>query len=122
MEGVWPHGRQDTEATAQDQEAQAGVETTHEERVVARERKRPWAGSPGHRFRRRELALAEGGKLILHTDGSISQVTGEGATVTKWVATDPEWPRYAIRFGVLPQPSTTTPPDSRGKRSGSPGT
>jgi hypothetical protein len=87
---------------------------------VANERRRPRAGSPGHGFRRRELALAEG-KLILDTDGSISQVNGEGATVGQWAATDPEWPRYAIRFGVLPQPSTSTPPDMRVRGSRRPG-
>jgi hypothetical protein len=71
------------------------------------------AGSAGRRFRRHELELAEGGKLVLHTDGSISQVDGQGQDVAKWAVDDPDWPRHAIRFGLLPQPSTTTPPDAR---------
>ena len=70
------------------------------------------AVSPGHRFKRRELEL-DGGKLILHTEGSISQVDGQGEVVGKWGMDDPEWSRHAIRFGLLPQPSTQTPPDAR---------
>ena len=67
------------------------------------------------------LALADGGKLVLHTDGSIAQLDGQGETVAKWAADDPEWPRHAIRFGLIPQPSTTTPPDSRVRGSKPPG-
>ena len=70
-------------------------------------------GSQGRRFRRRELDLAEGGKLVLHTDGSISQIDGQGEVVKKWASDDPEWPRHAIRFGLLLQPATHTPPDTR---------
>jgi hypothetical protein len=80
---------------------------------VAREvrQKRPTA--PGHRFKRREIELVEGGKLVLHTDGSIGQVDGEGVVKHTWAADDPEWARHAMRFGLLPQPSTVVPPDSR---------
>ena len=69
--------------------------------------------SHGRRFKSRELELAEGGKLVLHTDGSIAQVDGQGEVVAKWATDDAEWPRHAIRFGLLPQAGTITPPDSR---------
>ena len=70
-------------------------------------------GAQGRRFRRRELELAEGGKLVLHTDGSIHQLGDQGETKQTWAPGDPEWARHAIRFGLLPQPSTTVPPDAR---------
>jgi hypothetical protein len=107
------HGRQDTQATAEDQEAQAGNEASYEERVVAPDRKGTKAGSRGHAFRRRELDLPDGGKLILHPDGSIAQLDGAGAAVAGWTTADAEWAGHAIRFGVLPQPATVTPPGSR---------
>jgi hypothetical protein len=80
---------------------------------VAREERHKRAATPGHRFKRRELTLAEGGKLVLNPNGSIGLVDGEGAVTQTWAAGDPEWPRHAIRFGLLPQPSTTVPPDTR---------
>jgi hypothetical protein len=80
---------------------------------VTHDRKRAGAGSTGHAFRRRELALPDGGKLILHPDGAISEVDGAGATVAGWATGDAEWARHAIRFGVLPQAPTIAPPDSR---------
>lgn len=107
------HGRQDTKATTEDQEAEAAVSAADQGRVVASEPKRTRAVSPGHRFKRREIDLVEGGKLALHTDGSISQIDGQGEVVKKWVSDDPEWPRHAIRFGLLLQPATHTPPDTR---------
>jgi hypothetical protein len=80
---------------------------------VAPTGKRARAVSPGHRFKRREIDLAEDSKLVLHTDGSISQVDAQGEVVHKWLTDDPEWARHAIRFGLLAQPNTQTPPDSR---------
>ncbi len=71
--------------------------------------------SQGRRFKRREVELAEGGKLVLHTDGSIGQLDSQGEAVQAWAMGDPDWPRHAIRFGLLPQPSTTVPPDARVK-------
>jgi len=53
--------------------------------------------------------------LVLHPDGSISQVDGKGEALGNWATDDSEWPRHAIRFGLLPQPSTTVPPDVRVK-------
>ena len=52
-------------------------------------------------FRRHEVALEEG-KLVLDRDGSISRVAADGSVTSTWQADDPEWPRYAIRFGLRP--------------------
>ncbi len=70
-------------------------------------RSRPSAA--GRRFKRRELSLAEGGKLILRGDGSILQTDAAGETTGTWVAGDPDWARYAIRFGLQPQALTVAP-------------
>ena len=85
------------------------------------DRKRDRAVAPGRRHKTREIDLAEGGKLVLHPDGSISQADGQGEIVKTWPADDPEWPRHALRFGLVPQPSTTTPPDTRERGSRPPG-
>jgi len=57
----------------------------------------PRAGS----FRRHEVALDDG-KLVLDRDGSISRIAADGSVTATWQADDPEWPRYAIRFGLRP--------------------
>jgi hypothetical protein len=72
--------------------------------------------SGGRRFRRRVIELAEGGKLILDADGSISQLNSAGEAVARWASDDVEWPRHAIRFGLLPQDRTTPPADDRERR------
>ena len=61
------------------------------------------------RFRRRTLALAEGGMLVLNGDGSIDQIDAAGAIGHSWNAADPEWPRMALRFGLHPEGETTAP-------------
>lgn len=63
----------------------------------------------GRRYKRREIGLTEGGKLILDPDGSIRQVDGEGATKEAWSPGDAEWARHAIRFGLRPQSLTVAP-------------
>ena len=80
---------------------------------MAREERQKRPTVPGHRFKRRELILGEGGKLVLHANGSIGQVDGEGVLKQTWAPDDPEWARHAIRFGLLPQPGTVVPPDAR---------
>jgi hypothetical protein len=67
----------------------------------------------GGRFRRHELGLADGGRLILHTDGSIDHVDEHGSTAKSWTPDDPEWPGQAIRFGLRPQAPTITPQGRR---------
>jgi hypothetical protein len=69
----------------------------------------PAAVSHGRRFKRRELDLGEGAKLVLGADGSISQVDAAGASTHTWVPADPEWASHAIRFGLFPQDATVAP-------------
>ena len=69
----------------------------------------------GHHYRRREIELAEGGKLVLDPDGSIRQVDAEGVAREAWSPGEPEWARHAIRFGLRPQ-SQTVAPNSRRAR------
>ena len=69
----------------------------------------PGAVSHGRRFKRRELDLGEGAKLVLGADGSISQVDAAGASTHTWVPADPEWASHAIRFGLFPQDATVAP-------------
>jgi hypothetical protein len=72
-------------------------------------------GGHGHRYRRREIELTEGGKLVLDSDGSIRQVDAEGVAREAWSPGEPEWARHAIRFGLRPQ-SQTVAPNSRRAR------
>ena len=69
--------------------------------------------APGRRFRRHQLNLAEGGKLVLHGDGSITQIDAAGETTRRWAIEDPDWARYAIRFGLQAQPETEVPESRR---------
>jgi hypothetical protein len=62
-----------------------------------------------HRFRRREIALASGGKLLLKPDGSIVEFDSEGAESATWLRADPAWADHAIRFGLKPQSETVVP-------------
>jgi hypothetical protein len=65
------------------------------------------------RFRRHQIELAEGGKLVLRGDGSITQLDAAGEAVQQWAIADPEWARHAIRFGLQPQPQTVVPESRR---------
>lgn len=63
----------------------------------------------GRRYRRHELALADGGRLVLGGDGTIVHVGADGATTRSWAPDDPEWPDQALRFGLRPQVPTVAP-------------
>lgn len=63
----------------------------------------------GRRYKRHELELADGGKLILGVDGTIARLDDQGSTTQSWLPDDPAWPDQAIRFGVHPQAPTVTP-------------
>ena len=63
----------------------------------------PGAAAHGRRFKPRELELADGGKLVLTADGSISQVDAAGTPTQAWEPADPDWASHAIRFGLFPQ-------------------
>jgi hypothetical protein len=66
-----------------------------------------------HSFKRRELSGADGGKLVLSSDGSIAQIDAAGATTKTWTTDDPDWAGMALRFGVQPQTETTVPDGRR---------
>lgn len=76
--------------------------------LVRRESSRT-ATPRGRRFRRHELELADGGRLVLDTDGSIVRTDALGTRTHAWTPDDPEWPDQAIRFGLHPQASTVAP-------------
>jgi hypothetical protein len=80
---------------------------------VAPNKTRSQPTAAGRRFRRHQLDLAEGGKLVLHGDGSITQTDAAGETTRRWAIGDPDWARYAIRFGLQPQPETVVPESRR---------
>ena len=61
------------------------------------------------RYRRRELALADGARLVLAADGTLTRFDAEGTLEHTWAPDDPEWPRLAIRFGLRSQPRTIPP-------------
>ena len=69
----------------------------------------PSTAAHGRRYKRRELQLAEGGTLVLGTDGSIAQHDTEGTLAHTWAPDDPEWARHAIRFVLYPQDATVAP-------------
>jgi len=64
---------------------------------------------PRRRHKRRELELADGGKLVLNVDGSIHHLDAHGNTTRTWTLNDPEWPHEAIRFGLRSQAATVAP-------------
>jgi hypothetical protein len=75
----------------------------------------PTASRGGRRYRHRELKLADGGRLVLRTDGTIARFDDAGTRTDSWTTGDPDWPGHAIRFGLYPEP-TTVAPNSSGVR------
>jgi hypothetical protein len=67
----------------------------------------------GHRYRRHELELADGGRLVLGVDGTIDQLDSQGSKTHSWLPDDPEWPDHAIRFGLHPEAPTVMPQGRR---------
>jgi hypothetical protein len=63
------------------------------------------------RYKHRELALADGDKLVLAADGSISRIAPDGTTRQALAPDDLEWPGQAIRFGIRAQATTPNPHD-----------
>jgi hypothetical protein len=63
----------------------------------------------GPRYKRHELDLADGGRLVLGVDGTIDHHDADGARTQSWTPGDPEWPDKAIRFGIRPQADTVAP-------------
>ena len=67
----------------------------------------------GRRYKRHELELADGGRLVLGVDGRIDHLDALGSTTGSWLPDDAGWPDQAIRFGLRPQAPTVTPPGRR---------
>jgi hypothetical protein len=79
------------------------------------------AGTHGRRYRRGEVTLSGGGRLLLEADGTIRRIDAEGSTVRSWTPSDPDWPNQAIRFGLRPEPTTVAPHGQRIPNTGLPG-
>ena len=62
-----------------------------------------------HRYRPRQIALADGGTLLLRADGTIEHQDATGATTETLAPTDPAWPGRAIRFGLHEEHPTVKP-------------
>jgi hypothetical protein len=67
------------------------------------------------RYRRHELALADGGRLVLRGDGTIELRGADGVATQAWAPDDGGWPDQAIRFGLRPETRTVRPDGHRGK-------
>jgi hypothetical protein len=67
-------------------------------------------------YKRRELATAEGGTIVLRTDGTIDLLAADLTIVQSWNPADPEWGAHAFRFGIRVQERTIAP---RGPDTGS---
>lgn len=67
------------------------------------------AHAPRRRYRRHELELADGGRLVLGSDGTIAHHAADGTTTRSWAPDDLEWPDQALRFGLRPQAPTVAP-------------
>ncbi len=78
-------------------------------------------GGRGRRYRRHEVSVSTGGKLVLEVDGTIRHLDVEGSTVRSWSPSDPDWPSQAIRFGLRPEPTTVAPHGQRVPNTGLPG-
>ena len=122
------HGRQDTQEAA---EAQAAEEAEGTRRIAGPGTEAAMGDEPtqpaatpvhhGRRYRRRELALTDGGRLVLRTDGTIEHRDAEGAVAQAWPPDDPGWPDRAIRFGLRPQAPTVRPEGFSGRSPDRPG-
>lgn len=71
---------------------------------------------PSRHYRRRELATADGGTLVLRTDGTIDLLAADRTVVQSWTPDDAEWGAHAFRFGIRVQERTIAP---RGPDTGS---
>lgn len=61
------------------------------------------------RFRRRELSMPDGSRLLLDADGVISHVDQAGGGEQSWTPDDPDWVRHALRFGLRVAAPTVAP-------------
>jgi len=72
-------------------------------------------------YKRRELATADGGRLVLRTDGTIELLAADRTVVQSWSREDDEWSVHAFRFGIRVQERTIAPrgPDTGSAKPGS---
>jgi hypothetical protein len=73
-------------------------------------------GRASRRFKRREIAQADGTLLVMNADGSIELRAVDGTVARTWSPDDPEWSLHAFRFGIRTQARTVAP---RGPDTGS---
>jgi hypothetical protein len=75
---------------------------------------------PTRHYKRRELATADGGALVLRTDGTIDLLAADRTVVQSWNPGDPEWGGHAFRFGIRVQERTVAPrvPDTGSDKPG----
>lgn len=71
-------------------------------------RARP-AGLPRRGFRRRELLLDDGARLVLRNDGTIERIGADGASDGSWAIGADGWSALAFRFGIRTQDPTAQP-------------
>jgi len=69
----------------------------------------PTPPTRGRKFKARELPLSDGGRLVLHANGSIDHVDDAGHAERSWALDDPEWSQWALRFGLHLQDATVPP-------------
>ena len=71
---------------------------------------------PSRHYKRREMAMPDGGTLVLRTDGTIDLLAADHTVVQSWAPDDAEWSAHAFRFGIRVQERTIAP---RGPDTGS---
>lgn len=78
------------------------------------------ARPPLRHYKRRELATADGGWLVLRTDGTIDLLAADRTVAQSWGPEDAEWGTYAFRFGIRVQARTMAPrgPDTASAKPG----
>lgn len=76
---------------------------------------------PTRHYKRRELATADGGTLVLRTDGTIDLLAADRTVQRSWGPEDAEWGAHAFRFGIRAQERTIAPrgPDTGSAKPGS---
>jgi hypothetical protein len=71
---------------------------------------------PTRHYKRRELATADGGRLVLHADGTIDLLAADRTVARTWKPDEDDWGAHAFRFGIRVQQRTIAP---RGPDTGS---
>ena len=76
--------------------------------------------SPVRHYKRPELAIPDGGRLVLRTDGTIELLAADGTVTQSWGPEEAEWGTYAFRFGIRLQARTMAPrgPDTASAKPG----